>query len=236
MQNLAADATMLEFKGRMLMVTVLRLTGLDLDTIEAQLQQRLADADWIRDVPLVIDVACDDADITASLPGIIDLLRDHQLRLVALAGNVTDVLETFLGLPRINLNGHKGHQIERTQETRTQPAAASPAANLLIDSPVRSGQQIYSQGDIIVTASVSTGAELLAEGNIHVYGNLRGRALAGVRGNTEARIFCQRLNAELVSIAGHYRVAEGLPDDTTNQAVQITLAGETMQFDAITRK
>ena len=73
----------------------------------------------------------------------------------------------------------------------------------------------------------------MAEGNIHVYSNLRGRALAGVRGDSSARIFCQQLNAELVSIAGHYRVAEDLPDAHRNQPVHLSLQGEAMHFTAL---
>ena len=82
----------------------------------------------------------------------------------------------------------------------------------IVTEPVRSGTQIYARGgDLIVTAAVSPGAELVADGNIHVYGPLRGRALAGASGDTSARIFCSRLEAELVSIAGRYLVSEQLP-------------------------
>ena len=77
---------------------------------------------------------------------------------------------------------------------------------LCIDQPVRSGRQIYSEGDLIVTSAVSAGAELLAAGSIHVYGSLRGRALAGVNGDTDARIFCQQFEPELISIAGQYKI------------------------------
>ena len=81
----------------------------------------------------------------------------------------------------------------------------------LLTTPVRSGQQVVSKGaDLIVTASVSPGAELLADGNIHVYGTLRGRALAGIAGDKQARIFCQSLDAELVSIAGFYRLRDAI--------------------------
>ena len=90
--------------------------------------------------------------------------------------------------------------------------------------PVRSGTQIYARGgDLIVTAAVSPGAEIMADGNIHVYGALRGRALAGVAGDIGARIFCTRLEAELVSIAGRYLVSEQLPVEHQGGAVQIAL-------------
>src|SRR5438094_601935 len=84
---------------------------------------------------------------------------------------------------------------------------------------VRAGTQIYARGtDLVVTASVSPGAEIIADGNIHVYGALRGRALAGASGDSGARIFCSRLEAELVSIAGHYLVSEQLPADQRGAA------------------
>ena len=90
--------------------------------------------------------------------------------------------------------------------------------------PVRSGTQIYARGaDLVVTAAVSPGAEIIADGNIHVYGALRGRALAGAAGDVDARIFCSRLEAELVSIAGHYLVSEQLPPEQQGFPVQIAL-------------
>src|SRR5260221_653284 len=92
---------------------------------------------------------------------------------------------------------------------------------------VRSGTQIYARGtDLIVTAAVSPGAELVADGNIHVYGTLRGRALAGARGDASARIFCSRLEAELISIAGRYLVSEQIPQDQRGFPVEIALVDE----------
>lgn len=230
MQDSLADSTLLEFKGRMLMVTVLHLHSLDRQQLLARLNEQLEDGhDWLTNMPLVLDINCQQEDTTAHLPGIVDLLRDQQLTLLGLAGSgVNEQLATFLGLPLINLSGGRGRTLEKPREK-----AATSTPSRLIDQPVRSGQQVYSEGDLIITSSVSDGAELLAEGNIHVYGNLRGRALAGVRGNGQARIFCQQLNAALVSIAGHYRVAEGLPDASLGEAVQISLVGESMQFDPL---
>ena len=108
-------------------------------------------------------------------------------------------------------------QIERGAETRTR----------LINQPVRSGTQIYARGaDLIVTAAVSPGAEIMADGNIHVYGPLRGRALAGAAGDAEAQIFCSRFEAELVSIAGHYLVSEQMPAEERGLPVQIALVDD----------
>jgi septum site-determining protein MinC len=108
-----------------------------------------------------------------------------------------------------------------------QPERGTPAKTRLVTQPVRSGTQIYARGaDLVVTAAVSPGAEIMADGNIHVYGPLRGRALAGAAGDLDARIFCSRFEAELVSIAGHYLVSEQMPPEQRGLAVQIALVDD----------
>ncbi|MFC4432538.1 septum site-determining protein MinC, partial [Cupriavidus respiraculi] len=119
------------------------------------------------------------------------------------------------------------------------PAAepARPVPTLLIDKPLRSGQQIYAQGDVVILDVVSYGAEVIAEGNIHVYAPLRGRALAGVKGNAQARIFCTCLEPELISIAGIYRTAEqALPADVLGKSAQIRLADEKLILEPLRMK
>lgn len=125
------------------------------------------------------------------------------------------------------------------QPPAPEPAAppAHPAAapkTLVVTEPVRSGTQVYARGgDLIVTAAVSQGSELVADGNIHVYGALRGRALAGASGDAGARIFCARLQAELVSIAGHYLVSEQMPPELLGFPVQIALVDERLTITRI---
>ncbi|MBK8176702.1 MAG: septum site-determining protein MinC [Rhodospirillales bacterium] len=112
-------------------------------------------------------------------------------------------------------------------------AAGSPAR--VVTQPVRSGRQVYAhRGDLVVLASTSAGAELLADGHIHVYGALRGRALAGVSGDTGARIFCRSLEAELVSIAGYWRVREDIPEALIGKSVQIALEGDRITIEPLT--
>jgi septum site-determining protein MinC len=114
------------------------------------------------------------------------------------------------------------------------PAAqtgSSATIGLLHDKPVRSGQQIYARGrDLILTTLVGNGAEVIADGSIHVYGALRGRALAGAQGDESARIYCQEFHAELVSIAGQYRVFEDIPQDLRGQSVQAWLEGDRLML------
>ncbi|AGI25355.1 septum site-determining protein MinC [Pseudomonas sp. MT3] len=121
---------------------------------------------------------------------------------------------------------------DATPEKPAEPPAPVVRPTKLVTSPVRGGVQIYAAGgDLIVLAPVSPGAELLADGNIHVYGPMRGRALAGVKGDTSARIFCQQLAAELVSIAGNYKVAEDLRRSPQwGQAVHVSLSGDVLNI------
>jgi len=122
-----------------------------------------------------------------------------------------------------------------------EPAARTPVAapvprgdsviGLIHDKPVRSGQQVYARGrDLILTKLVANGAEVIADGSIHVYGALRGRALAGAQGDASARIYCQEFHAELVSIAGQYRVFEDMPQELRGKPVQAWLDGDRLML------
>lgn len=115
------------------------------------------------------------------------------------------------------------------------PAVAGPSAPGLIQAaPVRSGQQVYAeQRDLTVLATVGAGAEVLADGSIHIYGALRGRALAGARGNEGARIFCREFHAELVAVAGHYKVMEDIPAELRGKAVQVWLEHGQLKLAAL---
>ncbi len=123
-----------------------------------------------------------------------------------------------------------GGSKEEPKEPREPPAAAAPEqtqAPLVIDSPVRSGQTVFHpQGDVIVIGSVSSGADVIAGGSIHVYGTLRGRAMAGAYGEMRARIFCRRLEAELLAVGGIYLTADEIDKEMLSQNVQIWLDSE----------
>jgi septum site-determining protein MinC len=113
------------------------------------------------------------------------------------------------------------------------PAAAEPSG-LLIDHPIRSGQSVvFEKGDVTVIGSVSSGAEVIAGGSVHIYGTLRGRAIAGFAGNPRARIFCRRLDAELLAIDGVYQTADDMDAGLRRRAVQVWLEGETMRVTAL---
>lgn len=122
--------------------------------------------------------------------------------------------------------------VEQVREVRV-PAEAP--RTVIVDKPLRSGQQVYAKGaDLVVMALVNHGAEVIADGNIHVYAPLRGKAIAGARGNTEARIFAASLEAELIAIAGIYRTTENpLPEQVLGKAAQVRLEGEKLVMEAL---
>ncbi|MTJ84146.1 MAG: septum site-determining protein MinC [Telmatospirillum sp.] len=127
-----------------------------------------------------------------------------------------------------------GRSARTASRSQRGAAAVRQTPSRLVTDPVRSGQQVYAAGgDLIVTVPVSRGAELLADGNIHVYGPLRGRALAGMSGDSGARIFCRYLDADLVSICGFYMVSEQMDPGFIGKAVQISLAGERLVFELL---
>lgn len=126
---------------------------------------------------------------------------------------------------------------EPVQETAQETAPAGQQVTgptKVVSAPVRSGQQIYApDGDLIILTSVSAGAEVLADGNIHIYGPLRGRALAGIKGNEQARIFCGSQEAELVSIAGHFLVDEILRENQWKEACQIFIEDGSIKIETL---
>jgi septum site-determining protein MinC len=177
---------------------------------------------------------------------LIDQLRAVGVLPVALAYGTREIetLARALGLP---LLAKFRAQYESSATPAPAPAPAIPEPTppppppsrpvavaqpgLLHHHPVRSGQQVYAEHrDLTILASVGAGAEVMADGSIHIYGALRGRALAGAQGNTEARIFCREFHAELVAVAGHYKVLEDIPPDLRGKPVQIWLDQGQLRF------
>ncbi len=191
-----------------------------------------------------------DRDAAAAL---LDAVRDAGMLPVALAYGTRHIeaLAAALGLPliakfraayeptaeRVPASAAPAPALPQPTVAATPPPAVGTApATLHHAQPVRSGQQIYAEGrDLVVTANVAAGAEVIGDGSIHIYGNLRGRALAGASGNEQARIYCRSFHAELVSIAGRYRTFEEIPDDLAGRAVQCWLEGEKLMIARLER-
>ena len=225
----------LEFKSSTFSVPVLVISNNDLVTIEQQLQAKIRLApEFFKNSPLVLDVQeLNKQNLEIDVPALIELIRKLGLLPIGIRGGNSQQNEQMIGL---GIPIHSIHTSSSTVEAK-QPKPAIPepetkdllqTGTTLITNPIRSGQRIYAAGDLVIVAPVSPGTEILAEGNIHVYGALRGRALAGVQGNSEARIFCSDLQAELISIAGHYKISEDLNQNVRGKPVQIYLEKHTL--------
>lgn len=229
----------------------LRVRTLDVGKLGGEMRDRVARAPKLfARAAVVVDFGgLSAAPDLATARALLDALRGAGVLPVALAYGSGDneQLAIALGLP---LLAKFRAQYERVQEgsigdVATKPAAKPHAADiaaakeplahanshgepgLIQTAPVRSGQQVYAENrDLTVVTAVGAGAEVIADGSIHIYGALRGRALAGAQGNEKARIFCREFHAELVAIAGHYKVLEDIPKELRGKAVQIWLEKE----------
>jgi len=229
-------------KGNMLAVTVLELARNDLARLDRQLADKVAKApSFFNDTPVLLGLEqLATADAELDLGALLDICRRHGLlALGARASRPGDIQAADeLGLPLLPSASGRERPAAEPQapepepDEETEPAEAQMQPTKVITHPVRGGQQIYARGgDLVVLSTVSPGAELIADGNIHVYGPLRGRVLAGANGNAEARIFCQQLTAELLSIAGRYKVAEDLRRSPQwGKPVHVSLSGDVLNI------
>jgi len=233
------------------------LHSADPATIDAALNQMTGGvSDFFEDEFAVIDIAAIAHEApTIDWPALVALLKKYRLNAVAVRGASPDMADAIRAH---GLSLDDGSSGVRAPEAKEVPAAAAPAptpapepapvpvppapapapapvAAMIIDTPVRAGQRVYARGsDLIITAVVNNGAEIIADGSIHVYAPLNGRALAGASGNPEARIFALSMQPELVSIAGVYRTFDdGFPNDLTRQPTQIKLVGDRLAISSL---
>ncbi|HEX2544870.1 MAG TPA: septum site-determining protein MinC [Ramlibacter sp.] len=232
-----------EIKSANLPLVALLLKSADLRLLQAELQERFGDIpDFFDNDPLVIDLApLQEGDV--DFAELVKLLKGYRVMPVAVKGGNEGQMREALaaGLPAAPEAALTPplSQREREEDTKpasvVQPPAAVPTSALVIDKPLRSGQQVYARGrDLVVLSMVNPGAEVIADGHIHVYAPLRGKAIAGARGDADARILTLCLEPELVSIAGVYRTSENpLPDTLRGKPAQIRLADDKLVMEAL---
>jgi septum site-determining protein MinC len=240
-----------ELKSATLGLLALMLKSADLSVLAIDLQARLGETPTLFNFdPLLIDLTQlrrDDPEMPVDLMALMTLLRRHRMQPVALLGaNAAELaLAQSLGLadaPVDSLAVAKQEPAPREvvrevvhEVVREVAVPGEAVKTLIIDKPLRSGQQVYAKGgDLVVLALVSNGAEVIADGHIHVYAPLRGKAIAGAKGDTTARIFATSMEAELIAIAGTYRTTENpLPDSVFGKPAQIRLDGEKLVMEAL---
>jgi septum site-determining protein MinC len=175
--------------------------------------------------PVVLDLSAVDLSQTA-IAHLVASLEQRNIRVLGIEGVEADHLTT--SMPPL-LTG--GRHCVLAQNEPKKPEPKPKPASLLLESPVRSGQSVFfAEGDVTVLGSVGSGAEIVAGGSIHIYGTLRGRAMAGVNGNSAARIFCQKIEAELLAIDGYYQTAEEIDPTLRNRPAQAWLEGDIMKI------
>jgi septum site-determining protein MinC len=240
----ASKSLSFEIKNVHLPLMSVLVKSADLQLLNADLQQRFGDTpDFFDNDPVLIDLhALAPQAGPVDFNALLQLLRRYRINPVALrAGNpVQEAAATLAGLfvaqEMRSLPAHASAPeavIREVEVVREVPAAAQSA--MVIDKPVRSGQHVYARGrDLVVLAMVNPGAEIMSDGHIHVYAPLRGKAIAGAKGDTSARIFAASLEAELVSIAGVYRTSDTpLPTDVQGKAAQVWLAEDKLHMRAL---
>ncbi len=232
-----------ELKSGNFTLPLLRLLSTDMDIMAEELAAKVQQApEFFRNTPVVIDLS-----VLSGQKSILDFallvgqLRGHGMIPIGVRGgnNAQNEAAYALELAILSEDSSKNAvsfkpssqpEIDKKNQIKPRSIQASPHRTLLTTQPVRSGQRVYAPGgDLVILASVSSGAEIMADGHIHVYGALRGRALAGVKGNQDCQIFCMYLQAELISVAGHYRVSESLDAAIRSKPVHIYLENQTLK-------
>lgn len=215
------DSLPFELKGSLFTLTVLRLFRADRAAVERHLTEKVKQApSFFNNTPVVIDLeALTDPRESVDFKGLHELLRGYGMIPVGVrnGGTKQNAAARLAGLPVLPEN-------RSSAPKKPEPPEPTPSQTRIVAHSVRSGQEIYvADGDLIVLGAVGNGADVAADGNIHVYGPLRGRALAGFKGNAETWIFCQSLEAQLISIAGRYQTYDQIAESDRGKAAQIHL-------------
>ncbi|WP_421177259.1 septum site-determining protein MinC [Aeromonas jandaei] len=219
-----------ELKGTTFTISVLHISDGEPERIRQLLAEKVAQAPYFFNcAPLVINVSR--LEQIPDFEQLKELVESEEFVLVGITGARSEEMKTAakaVGLA-VMASGKS-----RKSDPQPEPEPAPLIPTRVHVGPVRSGQQIYAAGtSLVVLGSVSPGAEVLADDSIHIYGTLRGRAIAGARGNTRARIYCQQLQAELLSIAGTFQLSDALPAGLIQQPVHIRLDNEQLRIDRI---
>ena len=219
-----------EIKSADLSLVALLLNTTDISEVSRALKQQMDESPGFFDHdPVLIDVHGLNlaVDQTIDLQALMAVIRAHDLVPLAIKGASPALLALAKGAGLVDASDARiRRSIPAPERVAPTPAPApTPSGAMVIDKPLRSGQQVYAKGrDLIVMGMVNAGAEVIADGHIHVYGALRGKAIAGARGNADAQIFAQVMEPELISIAGVYRTSENaLPKEVLGKAAHVCL-------------
>lgn len=230
----------LEFKSTSFNTLVLAVFSVDLKQIEIQLTEKISQApEFFKHSSLLIDLKnCQNQEQSVDISALVKCLLEKKIFPIGISGGNDEQNKQAitLNIPihtiQPSYSNNSGTTPKQAPEKDTEPVD-SVIENKFISLPIRSGQRVYARGDLTILSHVSAGAEVMAEGNIHVYGALRGRALAGVQGDINSRIFCADLQAELVSVAGHYKISEELDKKKYCKPTQVFLRDKILMIETL---
>ncbi|SCX09206.1 septum site-determining protein MinC [Nitrosomonas eutropha] len=238
------QSSILDFRSATSFVPILVLYSNDMEMISKRLQEKIASAPgFFRNSPVLFDLSeLNENDMEIDVAALISRLRQLSLFPVGIRGGdpLQEKQALALAVPVDSGRSRSNPVLPEVQkkddavpefQAVIRDAVHAPA--MMITQPVRSGQRVYAASDLVILAQVSAGAEIMAEGNIHIYNTLRGRALAGVQGDIEARLFCLDLQAELVSIAGIYKTIEDLKEISRKKPVQVYLRDQALIIEEL---
>ncbi|KZZ72954.1 hypothetical protein A3765_12795 [Oleiphilus sp. HI0130] len=237
-QESSNKAPSIKLKASLAPMTALEISDFDPAHFEQELSAKVAQAPgFFENLPVVIGLE-KYASSSLDFEQLLGICKAHSVKAIGVRGASLELQEQAraFDLGILAKQKEKSPAYDSDELAAPEPAPAPEAqtivqASKVIQHPIRSGQQVYAaDGDLIILASVSAGAEILADGNIHVYGTLRGRALAGVKGNMSARVFCHSMAAELVSVAGQYKISEDIPSSALGKPCQVYLEDESLKF------
>ncbi len=232
--GVVAEAPAFQFKGSMLPFTVMELDTRDLTRIEAELPAKLAQAPGFFEYAAVILGVEKVAGAGLDVAAVVDLLRVHRLLPIAVRGGDDAICDQARGIGLAWFPAQPETAARRPASIRREQTSAAKVPAIVGKThrgTVRSGQQVAAlDGDLVIVGAVNPGAEVLAAGSVHVYGPLRGRALAGIHGDAAAAIFCRELEAELLSIAGTYKRREDIESAQIGRAAQVRLSEDQLQI------
>lgn len=234
--NRAVDSIAFQLKGGLFTLTTLQIFTADIIALKQQLLEKIRQApNFFHHAPIVLDFKiANQPNIALDFAKLKSMLQEINLIPVGVRNATPEQANAAIQCGFAMLRDTPNIRDKDKLTTSAQQLAPKVAATRIITEPVRSGQQIYApDGDLIIINQVSPGAELIADGSIHIYGALRGRALAGVNGNQEARIFCTSLEAELVSVAGSYKISEDIEKHAWKIAAQMYIKDDRLQINKL---
>ena len=251
-KNIKSPAKVFQLKGSMVTVMVMELLHHDFSDLPYLLEEKCKLApDFFQNTPVVISLEKLTEESVIDFIQLVETCRANSMFPFAVRGGSPEQIEAANAAGLVSISANKERaikaepepsaedestqaKVQQEETAEAKPPVITTTPTRIVSQPIRSGQQVYAKGgDLIVLSSISEGAEVLADGHIHIYGAMRGRVLAGVKGDKTARVFCSSLDASLISIAGVYVLNENIESKFVGKSAQISLNDEQLVIEQL---